>query len=388
MGNTERKIIVGWGLTLAIVIFILIYWLNESSRMAVASEQFWLLSVHRGAELYDEQCASCHGDEGEGILNVGPPLNSADFLKMFDNQAIRDVTAEGLPNTLMPAFLEEEGGPLRASQIGDLVAFTRNWEGTAPLIAKATPVIDAASLYAQHCAGCHGPNGEGTDAVSLVLNSKGFLGRTDDALLYQLTAEGRPEQAMPAFAGVLSNEKINSLVAFMRAWEATAPEVEPGGATLYARYCAFCHGAKGEGAENVSVVLSSEEFLAAHDDAGLRKTIAEGHENMPPWSATMTEDEIEKVVEFMRGWATGEAAPTGPDGAELYAANCAMCHGASGDKLDPALSDKDYLDSKDDAFLGEKINEGVPGKMIPFKAKLAPAETEAIIAFMRDWPVE
>ena len=174
----------------------------------------------------------------------------------------------------------------------------------------------------------------------------------------------------------------------MRAWEAAAPEVEPGGATLYARYCAFCHGAKGEGAENVSVVLSSEEFFATHDDAGLRKTIAEGHENMPPWSATMTEDEIEKLVEFMRGWATGEAAPTGPDGAELYAANCAMCHGASGDKLDPALSDKDYLDSKDDAFLGEKINEGVPGKMIPFKAKLAPAETEAIIAFMRDWPVE
>lgn len=58
------------------------------------------------------------------------------------------------------------------------MAFIRNWEETAPVLPTATPVIDAASLCARYCAGCHGPpNGEGTEAVSLVLNPKGFLGR-------------------------------------------------------------------------------------------------------------------------------------------------------------------------------------------------------------------
>ncbi|MFB0537109.1 MAG: c-type cytochrome, partial [Anaerolineae bacterium] len=65
----ERKIILGWGLTLVIAIFVLVYWLNEPHRMAVASEEFRLEAVRRGAELYADQCASCHGDEGQGIAN-------------------------------------------------------------------------------------------------------------------------------------------------------------------------------------------------------------------------------------------------------------------------------------------------------------------------------
>jgi mono/diheme cytochrome c family protein len=306
MGSMERKIILGWGLTLVTAIFVLVYWLNEPNRMALAREEFRLEAVHRGAELYADHCARCHGDEGRGIDNLGPPLNSKNFLDLYDDQAILAVPREGRPNTMMSAFAEEQGGPLRDSQLKDLVAFIRNWEETAPLLPEATPVIDAASLYAQYCAGCHGPNGEGTDAVSLALNSKGFLDRTDDALLYQLTAQGRPEQGMPAFAGVLSNEEINALVAFIRAWEATAPDVQLAEETLYARYCAFCHGPNGEGATNVPVVLNSQQFLAAHDDDYLGRVVAQGHENMPPWSeeqgGVLTTEQIDDVVAFIRAW--------------------------------------------------------------------------------------
>jgi len=306
MGNMERKIILGWGLTLVIAIFVLVYWLNEPHRMAVASEEFRLEAVHRGEELYADHCASCHGDEGQGIVNVGSVLNSRSFLELYDDEAFRTATRDGRLNTMMPAYAQEKGGPLRDNQIEDLVAFIRDWEETAPVLPTAVPVIDAASLYAQYCAGCHGPNGEGTEAISLALNSKGFLGRTDDALLYQLTAQGRTEQGMPAFAGELSNAEINSLVAFIRAWEATAPEVELGRETLYARYCAFCHGAAGEGAPNVPVVLSSEGFLATHDDDQLRRAIAQGHEDMPPWSeeqdGVLTVEQIDELVAFIRAW--------------------------------------------------------------------------------------
>jgi mono/diheme cytochrome c family protein len=337
----DRKIILGWVLTLVIVVFLLFYWLNEPHRMAMASEKFRLEGVRRGAELYADHCASCHGDEGQGIANVGSVLNSKSFLELYDDETIRAVAREGRPNTMMPAFVQEKGGPLRDDQIEDLVAFIRNWEETAPLLSTATPVIDAAALYAQYCAGCHGPNGEGTDAISLALNSKGFLGRTDDALLYQLTAQGRTEQGMPAFASELSNAEINALVAFIRAWEATAPEVELDGETLYARYCAFCHGASGEGAKNVPVVLNSEEFLATHDDNHLRRVIAQGHENMPPWSeeqgGVMAAEQIDELVAFIRAWerpgaktpeavsAPGFAADILP----LFQEQCVACHSAT-----------------------------------------------------------
>lgn len=341
MGSLERKIILGWGLTLAIVIFVAVYWLNESHRMAVASEEFRLEAVQRGAQLYADQCASCHGDKGQGVANVGPALNSKNFLSLYDDQAIRAVTRDGRPNTMMPAFAEEKGGPLRNNQIEDLVAFIRNWEKTAPLLPTATPVIDAASLYAQYCAGCHGSNGEGTDAIELALNSRGFLERTDNALLYQLIAQGRPEQGMPTFAGELSNAEISALVAFIRAWEATAPQVELGGETLYARYCAFCHGANGQGAPNVPVVLNSEEFLATHDDQDLRQVIAKGHKNMPPWSeeqgGTMTAEQIDKLVAFIRAWkkpgAPTPGAVKGPgfaaDILPLFQKQCVACHSAT-----------------------------------------------------------
>jgi mono/diheme cytochrome c family protein len=352
----ERRIILGWGLTLVIVIFVLVYWLNEPNRMVAASEAFRLEAVRRGAELYAEHCARCHGDEGQGIDNLGPPLNSKNFLDLYDDQAILAVPREGRPNTMMPAFAEEQGGPLRDKQLEDLVAFIRNWEETAPRLPEAAPVIDAASLYAQYCAGCHGPNGEGTDAVSLVLNSKGFLGRTDDALLYQLIAQGRPEQGMPAFVSELSNEEVNALVAFMRAWEVTAPEVELAEETLYARYCAFCHGAEGQGAKNVPVVLNSQQFLDTHDDNYLRRVIAQGHENMPPWSeeegGVLTTEQIDDLVAFVRAWErpgaeatetktpeveTPEAKTPEAVGAlsfagdvlPLFQEQCAVCHSAA-----------------------------------------------------------
>lgn len=341
MGSMERKIILGWGLTLMIVIFVLIYWLNEPNRMVVTGEEFRREAVRRGAQLYADQCASCHGDEGQGIANVGSVLNSRSLLELYDDEAIRAAIRDGRPNTMMTAYAQEKGGPLRDNQIEDLVAFIRNWEETAPLLPTATPVIDAASLYARYCAGCHGPNGEGTDAIGLVLNSKGFLGRTDDALLYQLIAQGRPEQGMPTFASELSSAEINALVAFIRAWEATAPQAELGGETLYARYCAFCHGANGEGALNVPVALNAEEFLATHDDDYLRRVIAQGRENMPPWGeergGVMTAEQIDELVAFIRAWqGPGEPTPEAvsapgfaADILPLFQEQCAACHSAT-----------------------------------------------------------
>ena len=407
MGSMQRKILLGWGLTLAIVIFIPIYWLNEPRRMAVAGAEFRMEAVERGEELYADHCASCHGDEGEGIPNVGSVLNSKGFLEMRDDEALRAATHDGLPNTMMPAYAQAKGGPLRDNQIEDLVAFMRDWEETASLLPEATPAIEAAALYAQYCAGCHGPNGEGTEDVSLAMNSRGFLERTNDALLFKLTAQGRPEQGMPAFEGELSNAEINALVAFMRAWEATVPEVQMGGDTLYARYCAFCHGANGEGTAKVPGALNSAEFLSAHDDDDLRRAIAHGHENMLPWSeeqgGIMTAGQIDELVALVRAWV-GEPSETVPktestpsfasDILPLFEEHCAVCHSATtslggwdGSSYKGAIESGDNAptiipgDPEGSLLVQKMMNTQKVGKQMPI-AELLPREQVQVVI---DW---
>jgi mono/diheme cytochrome c family protein len=309
---------------------------------------------------------------------------------------------------MMPAFAQEKGGPLRDNEIEDLVAFIRNWEETAPVLPTATPVIEAASLYGQYCAGCHGPNGEGTDAISLVLNSKGFLDRTDDALLYQLIAQGRPEQGMPSFASELSNAEINELVAFIRTWEATAPEAEMEAETLYARYCAFCHGAAGEGAPNVPVVLNSQDFLATHDDNYFRQIISQGHENMPPWGeergGVMTAEQIDELVAFIRAWERpGETTPEAvsapsfaADVLPLFQEQCVACHstaqplgGWDGSSYASAMESGDHApviipgDPDGSLLIQKMLGTQTVGAQMPIPQLLPSEQVQMVIEWVR-----
>jgi mono/diheme cytochrome c family protein len=244
-------------------------------------------------------------------------------------------------------------------------------------------------------------------------------------LLYQLTAQGRPEQGMPAFAGELSNAEINALVALIRAWEATAPEVELGAETLYARYCAFCHGADGEGAPNVPVVLNSEEFLAAYDDNYLRGVIAQGHENMPPWSeergGVMAAEQIDELVAFIRAWErpgaktpeavktpeatkTLEAAKTpeavsapgfAADVLPLFQEQCVACHSATqslggwdGSSYEGVMESGDHApvvipgDPEGSLLVQKMLGTQTVGAQMPITQLLPPEQVQVVIEWV------
>ncbi len=89
-------------------------------------------SIERGALLYANNCRTCHGIRGEG--GVGLTLNKAAFrnqepLALSQNQELIRRTMEcGRAGTLMPAWLESNGGSLTRNQIGHLVRLL-----TAPL---------------------------------------------------------------------------------------------------------------------------------------------------------------------------------------------------------------------------------------------------------------
>jgi mono/diheme cytochrome c family protein len=131
---------------LLIVVFIPIYWFVESGvpalgtegRMEQTAEVQYVTDVARGYELYMQNCASCHGDNGQG--GVGPPLNNQPKLynaltadgqpgtghlnpTYIDNVlSVGGRYVCGDPNSLMLAF-KDPAGPLNYRQVEELIAW-------------------------------------------------------------------------------------------------------------------------------------------------------------------------------------------------------------------------------------------------------------------------
>jgi mono/diheme cytochrome c family protein len=203
-------------LSIGILVAFQIYMLREPDRIqsVLASDQ--AERVTRGQQLFTANCATCHGQHGEG--DIGPTLNSKRFLQTADDGIIFSLIGSGVPGSGMPSWAQANGGPFTDEQISDLVGFIRSWQATATDVAKPTPTpnpAQGATIFNSICYACHGPNGEGTDRAP-ALNDQKLLAQFDDAWFRQTISQGRPSKGMPTWGKVLSPEQINSVVAYIR----------------------------------------------------------------------------------------------------------------------------------------------------------------------------
>ena len=75
-----------------------------------------------------------------------------------------------------------------------------------------------------------------------------------------------------------------------------------------------------------------------------------------------------------------------PEGRELYATHCAVCHGANGTGgVGVPLALESFQQSVDDEFLRRSIRLGRPGRVMPGFQKLSDAQLDAIVMFIRGW---
>ncbi|HJY89561.1 MAG TPA: c-type cytochrome, partial [Candidatus Acidoferrum sp.] len=83
---------------------------------------------------------------------------------------------------------------------------SKNSEVLAP-----NEVLEFATLYAENCAACHGPEGRGGAAIAL--NNPVYLAIADNAATRQTILKGVPGTAMPAFGqsagGMLTDAQID-----------------------------------------------------------------------------------------------------------------------------------------------------------------------------------
>jgi mono/diheme cytochrome c family protein len=129
--------------------------------------------------------------------------------------------------------------------------------------------------------------------------------------------------AAPAFAGNRSNE---------------ASQQTP--AALYHNYCSVCHGDQGDGNSRAkgSMKPPPRDFTTAQSAQEMtrERMIAAVRTGVPGtamvgWQSQMTEDQIAKVVDYVRNtFMSASIATDGSRGRQIYARVCSVCHGDRG----------------------------------------------------------
>lgn len=117
--------------------------------------------VARGAAVYANKCAACHGDAGladgpraaqvRAQGSLVPRLSNPDTQRAAEPRAWFDLISRGRIERLMPGF----AGSLSAQERWDVLAYV--WALGAPPDALQT----GQAIYAQQCAACHGAQGRG-----------------------------------------------------------------------------------------------------------------------------------------------------------------------------------------------------------------------------------
>lgn len=209
----------------AVVCGLILLLLGVVTTAALAQEG----DITRGSQIYDANCAVCHGAEGQG--RVGADLSNA-FPAIDPSAFARSVIVSGVPGTAMPPWSQEQGGPLSDQQIEDVVAFVDSLSGgrspnaptATPLPVTPVPTVPGATgdptqgrvLFIENCAMCHGEEAQGRLGSNL---NKTFASFDPQQFVRATVADGISGTAMPPWSqqngGPLTEQQIDDISAYI-----------------------------------------------------------------------------------------------------------------------------------------------------------------------------
>jgi mono/diheme cytochrome c family protein len=257
--------------------------------------------------LFAQQCAGCHGAQGEG--GAGPSLQSSTAPVDDLLAAIRDGRGS------MPAY----GATLTGEELDALATFS------AALQVGPTeePVERGAGIYDEHCSGCHGTDGAGGAGPNLITSSL----PTDDIRAAVEQGIG----TMPAFTGVIAAADLDDLMAFLEDLIASAepdptgPSLVTEGADLFVSNCARCHGPDASGGVGPSLKFSTL------GDVETVSVISNGFGSMPSFAEILSSADVTALVAYLESTRLAddgsELLTAVEHGREVYVTSCATCHG-------------------------------------------------------------
>lgn len=169
-----------------------------------------------------------------------------------------------------------------------------------------------------------------------------------------------------------------------------------GGGAVFRTFCAQCHGAGAAGAVGFPNLLD-DDWLWGGDMAAIEQTIRYGvraeeaddtrYSEMPAFGEILEKDEIQATAEYvlsLSGLNTDPAMATA--GQELFAENCAACHGDEGkgdiDLGAPNLTDAIWLFGSSRDALITSITNARYGIMPAWEPRLTEAQIKQVTAYV------
>jgi cytochrome c oxidase cbb3-type subunit 3 len=212
------------------------------------------------------------------------------FLSGVSDEFLTKTIRHGRPGRVMPAF-----PTLSNSQVKAIVKRIRSWSQVPAPAEDGSPVdgdpVLGQSLYAEHCASCHGDKGQGGHGTGVTfsrsrelpiippaLNNAGFLAAASDRMVESTIRDGRAGTPMPAFGGKLSDREIGHIARYIRSWQ---KGVAPVAAAVDEPFILSVDSPYGlqETVANVRAAAMAANFAVIRSDHLEHGLVEEGQEN-------------------------------------------------------------------------------------------------------------
>lgn len=360
-----------------------------------------------GRRIYKENaCAVCHAIDGVGGTR-GPDL--AGVGARLDPESLIAHLRPAAGSSLMPTYTMDNRDLIALTFY--LLTLTKPPTAAAP---SPTPVSRGLAQYqAQGCPACHAIDSVG-GTTGPNLSDVGARRDRDWLVRYlQDPSVVLPNSQMPAHS--LSPENVQAIADYLAGLKgsvlAQGPSVDAGKLVYDEQGCSVCHTIQGRGG---TLGPDLTRIGETRDSAFLKQYVKDPkglnpNATMPPYGK-LTDVELESLALYMLSFsgkaptpaptATGVSGPVhtlaptvvptqpaAPDGAALFAARCAACHGDKGQGgavAEEPINTARYLSRRSEDKLRAIIRDGTE-RMPGFGGVLSASEIDAIVRFMRTW---
>jgi cytochrome c oxidase cbb3-type subunit 3 len=226
--------------------------------------------------------------------------------------------------------------------------------------------------------------------------TKGLLGRDDRAAVMQSVQQA--ELGRQAWTQRIETENSAQILADPKLMEF----VRSSGRTLFGDNCAVCHGADGKGGTGYPSLVNGTALWGRTPEA-LAETIRVGINSGHPESrqsqmlafgrdGMLQRPDIDKLSAFVRSLSNPSFNGATQDmiaaGRDLFAKNCASCHGEDGKgKADlgaPDLTDASWIYGGEAQSILTSIWDGRQGHMPNWDGRLSPIDRKILALYVAD----
>lgn len=296
----------------------------EPTTLIIESYPAGLPSALSGQDLYNENCASCHGADGKGVVPNARDFTDVDYVRGESPANFYSIISEGREEE-MPAF----GQKLTSDQRWAVVYYMWRFSTSEETLQQGY------EIYRGNCIACHGDDGRSMILGALNFSDHRFMANQTPSDLYVSVTQG--VGSMPAWQARLSQDNRWAVIDFIRTFTyspgieiAISPasggseniagereecasylelenpfewgdaEAISAGQTLF-KNCTTCHGDDGTG--RLPGIIDFTDPISQGElntnPINYFCTIAEGYQGMPSFKEELNESDIWQLLTFL-----------------------------------------------------------------------------------------